>query len=160
MKTDTSLELRASPLPTSRPSSSLRRVRSASASSPAATDSVNPNPDLWEGKVSALLQVFVVHLRILQNQEYNTKCYTSQRAPEMVPTRPAAPEMVPRPAAVGEAPSPDGRVLSDLASSWLAYGAVVALRPSARGLAHRSVGYTYESSRQIRVVSGLLVRAS
>ena len=32
----------------------------------------------------------------------------------MVPTRPAAPEMLPRPAAVGEAPSPDGRVLSDL----------------------------------------------
>ena len=83
------------------------------------------------------------------------------RAPEkMVPTRPAAPEMVLRPAAVGEAPSPDGRVLSDLASSCLAYGAVVALLSSACGLAHRSVGYTYESSRQIRVVSGLLVRVS
>ena len=78
----------------------------------------------------------------------------------MVPTCPAAPKMVPRPAAVGEAPSPDGRVLSDLASSCLAYGAVVALLSSACGLAHRSVGYTYESSRQIRVVSGLLVRAS
>ena len=50
----------------------------------------------------------------------------------MVPTRPAAPEMVPRPAAVGEAPiSPDGRVLSDLVSSCLAYGAFVALRSSA-----------------------------
>ena len=54
----------------------------------------------------------------------------------MVPTRPAAPEMVPRPAAVGEAPSPDGRVLSDLASSCLAYGTVVALRSSAGSLAH------------------------
>ena len=93
-------------------------------------------------------------------QEYNRNCYTSQRAPEMVPTRPAAPEMVPRPAAVGEAPSPDGRVLSDLASSCLAYGAVVTLRSSARGLARRSVGYTYESTRQIRVVSAVLVRVS
>ena len=54
----------------------------------------------------------------------------------MVPTRPAAPEMVPRPAAVGEAPSPDGCVLSDLASTCLAYEAVVALRSSACGLAH------------------------
>ena len=41
--------------PTSRPSSSPRRGRSTSASSPA-TDSFNPNPDQWEGKVSALLQ--------------------------------------------------------------------------------------------------------
>ena len=49
----------------------------------------------------------------------------------MVPTRPAAPEVVRRPAAVGEAPSADGRVLFDLASSCLAYGAVVALRSSA-----------------------------
>ena len=57
--------------PTSRPSSSPRRGRSASASSPA-TDSFNPDPDQWRGKVSALLQVFVVHLRIVQNQEYNT----------------------------------------------------------------------------------------
>ena len=105
------------------------------------------------------LQIFIVRLRIVQNQEYT--CYfTSQRAPEMVPTRPAAPEMVPRPAAVGEAPSPDGRVLSDLASSCLAYGAVVTLRSSARGLARRSVGYTYESTRQIRVVSAVLVRVS
>ena len=81
-------------------------------------------------------------------QEYNRNCYTSQRAPEMVPTRPAAPEMVPtrpaapemvpRPPAVGEAPSPDGRVLSDLASSCLAYAAVVALRSLACGLAHKS----------------------
>ena len=39
----------------------------------------------------------------------------SQRTPEMVPTRPAAPGMVPRPAGVGEAPSPNGRVLFDLA---------------------------------------------
>ena len=61
--------------------------------------------------------------------------------------------MVPRPAAVG----PDGRLLSGLASSYLAYGAAVALRSSACGVAHKSVGYTYESSRQIRVVSGLLV---
>ena len=76
---------------------------------------------------------------------------TSQLAPKMVPARPAA---------VGEAPSPDGRVLSDLGSSCLAYGAVVALRSSACGLADRSVGYTYELSRQIRVVSGLLVRVS
>ena len=68
--------------------------------------------------------------------------------------------MVPRPAAVGEAPSPDGRVLPDLASSCLAYGAVVALRSSACGLAHESVGYAYESSRRIRVVSGLLVHVS
>ena len=37
-----------------------------------------------------------------------------------------APEMVPRPAAVGAAPSPDGRVLSDLASSCIAYAAFVA----------------------------------
>ena len=78
----------------------------------------------------------------------------------MMPTRPAAPEMVPRPAAVGEAPSPDGRVLSGLNSSCLVYGTVVALRPLACGLVHRSVGHTYESSRQIRVVSGLLVRVS
>ena len=113
------------------------------------------------GKVLALLQVFVVHLRILQNQEYGTNCYyTSQRAPEVVPARPAALEMVPRPATVREAPSPDGRVLSDLASSCLAYGAVVTLRSSARGLARRSVGYTYESTRQIRVVSAVLVRVS
>ena len=49
-------------------------------------------------------------------------CYASQRAREMVPTRPAAPEMVPCPAGVGEAPIPDGRVLFDLASSCLAYG--------------------------------------
>ena len=41
----------------------------------------------------------------------------------MAPTGPAAPETVLRPAAVGEAPSPDGRVLSDLPSSGLAYGA-------------------------------------
>ena len=68
--------------------------------------------------------------------------------------------MVPRPAAIAEAPSSDGRVVSDLASSCLAYGSVVALRSSACGLAHRSVGYAYESSRQIRVVSGLLVRVS
>ena len=46
--------------PTSRPSSSPRRGRSASALPPA-TDSCSPNPDQWEGKVSALLQVFVVH---------------------------------------------------------------------------------------------------
>ena len=78
----------------------------------------------------------------------------------MVPTRPAAPEMVLRPAAVGEAPSPHGRVLFYLASGGQAYGAVVALRSSACGLAHRSAGYTYESSRQIRVVSGLLVHVS
>ena len=65
--------------------------------------------------------------------------------------------MAPRPAAAGEAPNPDGRVLSDLAPRGLAYGAVIALRSSACGLAHRSVGYVYESSRQIRVVSGLLV---
>ena len=78
----------------------------------------------------------------------------------MVPTRPAAPEMVPRPAAVREAPSPDEYVLTDLSSCCLAYGTVVALRSSACGLAHRSVGYTYESSRRIRVVSGLLVRIS
>ena len=32
---------------------------------------------------------------IQQNQEYITNGYTSQRATEMVPTRPAAPEMVP-----------------------------------------------------------------
>ena len=112
-----------------------RRGRSAEASSPA-TDYFNPNPDQWEGKVSALLQVFVVHQRI-ENQEHNTNCYTS---------------------AVGEAPSPDGRVLSDLAFSCLAYGAVAALRSSAC-LGHGSIGYTYESSfRQIRAVSGLLVR--
>ena len=61
-------------------------------------------------------------------REYDTNCYTSQHAPENVPSRPAAPEMVPRPAAVGEVPSPDGRVLSDLASICLAYGAVVSLR--------------------------------
>ena len=86
--------------PTSRPSSSPRRGRSASASSPA-TDYVNLNPNQWEGNVSVLLQIFIVRLRIVQNQEYT--CYfTSQRAPEMVPTRPATPEMVPRPAAVGE----------------------------------------------------------
>ena len=54
----------------------------------------------------------------------------------MVPARPVVPEIVPRPAAVGEAPSPDGRVLSDLASSCLAYGTVVALRSSAGSLAH------------------------
>ena len=41
--------------PTSRQSSSPRRGRTASASSPA-TDSFYPNPDQWEGKVSALLQ--------------------------------------------------------------------------------------------------------
>ena len=35
--------------------------------------------------------------------------------------------MVRRPSAVGEAPSPDGRVLSDLGSSCLAHGVVVAL---------------------------------
>ena len=67
---------------------------------------------------------------------------------------------MPRRAAVGDAPSPDGRVLSDLASSCLAYGAVVALPSSACGLAHRSVGYPYESSRQIREVSGRLVHVS
>ena len=78
----------------------------------------------------------------------------------MAPTRPAAPEMVPRPAAVAEARSPDGRVLSDLAFSCLAYATVAALRSSACGLAHRSVGYTYESSGQIGVVSGVLVRVS
>ena len=114
MNTDTNSELRASPPPTARPSSSPRRGRSASASSRATPDYFNPNPDQWEGKVSALLQVFVVHQRI-ENQEHNTNCYTS---------------------AVGEAPSPDGRVLSDLASSCLAYAAVVALRSSACCLAH------------------------
>ena len=62
----------------------------------------------------------------------------------MVPTRPAAPEMVPRLAGVGEAPSPDGRVLSDLVSrGFFVYGAVAALRSSACGLARRSVRYTY-----------------
>ena len=40
----------------------------------------------------------------------------------MVPTRPAASGIVPHPAAVGKATSPDGCVLSDLASSCLAYG--------------------------------------
>ena len=54
------------PPPTSRPSSSPRRGRNASASSHE-TDYCNPNPDQWEGKVSSLLQVFVVHLRIVQN---------------------------------------------------------------------------------------------
>ena len=56
--------------------------------------------------------------------------------------------MVPRPAAVREPPSPDGRMLSHLASSSLAYGTVVALRSSVCGLAPRSVEYTY-----IRVIS-------
>ena len=65
---------------------------------------------------------------------------------------------MPRSSAVGEAPSPDECVLSDLACSSLAY--VVALRSSACGLAHSSVGYTYESSGQIGVVSGVLVRVS
>ena len=54
--------------PTSRPSSSPRRGRSASASSPA-TDSFNPNPDQWEGKVSTLPQIFVVYLRIVQSKQ-------------------------------------------------------------------------------------------
>ena len=48
--------------------------------------------------------------------------------------------MVPRPAAVEAAPSPDGRVFSGLASSGLAFEAFVALRSSACGLAHSSVG--------------------
>ena len=74
----------------SRPSSSPRRGRSTSASS-LATDYFNPNPDQWERKVSALLQVLVVHIRIVQDQECNTNCYPSEFAPEMVPTRPAAP---------------------------------------------------------------------
>ena len=80
----------------------------------------------------------------------------------MVLTRPAAAEMVPRPAAVGETLSPDGLVLSDLAPNFLVYGAIEALRSSVCGLAHtrRSVRYTYGLSRQIRVVSGLLVRVS
>ena len=53
--------------PTSRPSSSPRRCRSASSSSPA-TDSFNPNPDQWESNISVLLQVFVVHFRRVQNK--------------------------------------------------------------------------------------------
>ena len=92
MCTDTmSSELCASPPGLQgRRRSSPRRGSSASASS-LATDSFYPNPDQWKGKVSALLQVFVAYLRIVQDQEYVTNCYTSQRAPEMVPTRPAAP---------------------------------------------------------------------
>ena len=117
-----------------------------------------PTPINERARSRLCFKVFVVHLRIVQNQEYNTR--TLLHAPEMVPTRPAAPEMVPRLAAVGEAPNPDGRVLSGLSSSCLAHRAVVALRSSACGLAHRSVGHTYESSRQIRVVSGLLVHVS
>ena len=70
----------------------------------------------------------------------------------MVYTLAAALDMVPRLAAVGGAFSPDGGVLSDLASNCLAYGTVVALRSLPRGLVHRSVGYTYESLGEIRVV--------
>ena len=131
------------PPPTSWPSSSPRRGRSASASSPA-TDYLNPNPDQWVGKLSPFLPIFVVHLRIVRNQEYKTELLDESTCT----SRPAAPEMVPRPAAVGEASSPDERVFSDLASSCLAYGTVVALRSSACGLGHSSVGYPY-----IRVIS-------
>ena len=61
--------------------------------------------------------------------------------------------------AIGAAPSPDGRVFPDLASSCLAYGEFVALRSSASGLAHRSVGYSSHllnfSIPDQSVVSGL-----
>ena len=129
-----------------------RRGRSAEASSPA-TDYFNPRPDQWEGKVSALLQVFVVYLPIAQSPKCNTNCYTSQRAPEMVPTRPAAPEMVPHPAAVGEAPSTDGWVLC-----LAACGAFVALRSSACVVS--VITQSNARSRQIRADFGLLVRVS
>lgn len=104
--------------PTSRPTVSPRRGRSSSALSRAATSSFNAHTDNRAGS-RLLLQVFIVHLRIIKYQDYNTNSVT-QVNPEMLPTRPAAPisEMVPRPAAVREAPSPDGRVLSCLASTW------------------------------------------
>ena len=81
MNTDTSSELRASPTRIQghrRLSVEQKRLAFVACS---ATDSFLPNPDQWEGKVSALLQVFVLDLRLVQNQEYNTNySYTSQRA--------------------------------------------------------------------------------
>ena len=73
-------------------------------------------------------------------------------------SRPAAPEMVPRPAAVVEAPSPDGRVLSGLASSCLAYGAAVALRSSAC-MWSRSDRFLWEQkvAKKVKVLWQLLV---
>ena len=83
---------------------------------------------------------------------------TSQCAPDMVPIRrPAAPEMVPRPAAVGETPSPDGRVPFDLASSCLAYGVFVARDRQHVWFSSEICPLLLESSRQIRMVTGLLV---
>ena len=99
MNTDTSSELRASPprlqgrrrLPFVAEAPRLRRLRLIL---------LIPTPiNEWEGKVSALLQ----NLRCaLTNRQYDIKnitqtngevTRTSQRAPEMVPIRPAAPEI-------------------------------------------------------------------
>ena len=61
-----------------------RHGRNASASSHA-TDYFYPNPDQWEGKVSALLQSLRCALtKTIQNQEYRTRTAatrTSLRAP-------------------------------------------------------------------------------
>ena len=90
-----------------------------------------PNPINGRARSRICPKSSLCSYKIVQNPKYNTNCYSSQCAPEMVPTRPAAPEMLPRPAEVGEATSPDGHVLSDMASSCLAYGAFVTLRSSA-----------------------------
>ena len=62
MNTDTSSELRASPPRLQgrrRLSVEKKRLGFVACS---ATDSFIPNPDQWEGKVSALFQVFILHL--------------------------------------------------------------------------------------------------
>ena len=62
----------------------------------------------------------------LKNPQY--KASTSQHAPEVVP----------RPPAVGAAPSSDGRVFSDLASSCMVYAAFVAAAISMASLLAQS----------------------
>ena len=84
MNTDTRSELRASS-PASRPSSSPSRGTGASAASSLATDCFNSNPDQWEGKVSNLLGVLVVYLRILPSKNHNMNWHSSQRAPVVLP---------------------------------------------------------------------------
>ena len=130
--------------PTSRPSSSPRRGRSASALSPA-TDSFG-----GLGFASSLRCA----RRIVQNLEHNN---TYEQLQQSTCTRDGAySSYCTRDGALsccgrGEAPSPNGRVLFDLASSCLAYVAVVALRSSASDLAH--TWYSWVSRIHVRVVS-------
>ena len=93
MNTDTSSELRASPprlqgrrrLPVVAEAPRLRRLQLIL---------LIPTPINGRARCRLCFKVFVVRLRIAQNQEYRTRTVTrtNLRAPEM-PTRPAAPEI-------------------------------------------------------------------